>query len=103
LFSAGAVATYKNFLSDGTFLVDKHCSPGAIAIWTYYVDGKETWKGHAGIVINEVCTHEFDTIEGNTNSTGGREGIEVAQKARLLDFDARNGLVLRGFLHPIEP
>ena len=102
LFDAGAQKTYRNFLNDIDFVVDKHCVPGAVVIWSHYQNGVETWQGHAGIVINEVCQHEFDTIEGNTNSQGGREGIEVAQKKRLLNFDARSGLVLKGFIHPIS-
>lgn len=102
LFAAGAIKTYENFKSSRDFIADKHCVPGSIAIWQHYVEGKASWQGHAGIVISEICSHEFDTIEGNTNSGGGREGIEVAQKIRLLDFNSRNGLVLRGFIHPKE-
>lgn len=99
LFNAGALKTYDNFFNDKTFRVDKHCTPGSMVIWQYYVNGKPTWKGHAGIVISEISEHQFKTIEGNTNASGGREGIEVAEKIRLLNFEARTGLVLRGFIH----
>ena len=100
LFNAGAVKTYSNFLNDETFVCDKHWEVGAIVIWQLWENGKSTWMGHAGIV-SETLHGEFKTIEGNANSAGGREGIEVAEKNRLLDFTARSGLVLRGFIHPI--
>jgi hypothetical protein len=100
LFNAGAVTTFNNFLNDKTFQVNKICEPGCIVIWQYWHDGSVTWKGHAGIVIDRQ-NNEFNSIEGNTNANGGREGIEVAQRKRLLNFDVKNGLVLKGFIHPI--
>lgn len=101
LFSAGAVKTYNNFLKSYLFIADKHCSPGSVVIWQHWTNNKPTWMGHAGIVVSEVHEHEFRTIEGNGNSKGGREGLEVAEKRRLLNFDAKKGLVLRGFIHPM--
>lgn len=38
--------------------------------------------GHTGIVESFNATHIF-TIEGNTNDSGSREGIEVCKKTRL--------------------
>lgn len=39
--------------------------------------------GHTGIVV-EVDGDKIHTIEGNTNDTGSREGIEVARKIRFI-------------------
>jgi hypothetical protein len=100
LFSAGAIKTYNNFFQSGMFHINKHPEPGAIVIWQHWANNLPDWRGHAGIVISLTNDNQFMTIEGNTNSTGGREGIEVAEKIRRLNFDARNGLVLKGFIHP---
>jgi hypothetical protein len=45
-----------------------------------------------------VSSSGFMSIEGNTNSNGGREGIEVAEKARDYNFYDKNGLCLKGFI-----
>lgn len=99
LFSAGAVATYNNFNDSDLFLVNKTPAEGAVVIWQNYKDLKPTWMGHAGIVIN-YSGKNISTVEGNTNASGGREGIEVALKIRSLSFVKKNGLVLKGFIHP---
>lgn len=39
--------------------------------------------GHTGIV-EHVAGEYIDTIEGNTNDTGSREGYEVCRKRRLI-------------------
>lgn len=104
LFSAGAVKTYNNFKNSDMFEVNKTPEPGCVVIWQYYKDSKPHWSGHAGIVIKVYSddSDKFETIEGNTNSQGGREGIEVAKKIRTLDFEPKQrGLVLKGFIHPI--
>jgi len=103
LFSAGAVKTFNNFMNSELFKIGMKPEPGAIVIWQYYKNNKPHWSGHAGIVIDEPKQHEmsFLTIEGNTNSKGGREGIEVAKKIRTLNFEPkRQGLVLKGFIYP---
>lgn len=100
LFSAGAVKTYNNF-KGSRFIIDKNPKAGAVAIWQTWKDNQPYWTGHAGIVVGCYSGNEIITIEGNTNSKGGREGIEVAEKRRKLSFDATNGLVLKGFIHPI--
>jgi len=98
LFAAGAVLTYNNFKKAG-FCVNHKPEPGAIAIWQHWKNNEPHWTGHAGIVIDVLSSGEFKTVEGNTNSQGGREGIEVAEKIRKVTYDARNGLVLKGFIH----
>lgn len=38
--------------------------------------------GHTGIVVSVNADKSLNTIEGNTNDSGSREGIEVARKIR---------------------
>jgi len=103
LFSGGAVATYNNFFNSPNFICNDKPEPGAIVIWQYYKNSVPHWSGHAGIV-KEVFEKEFSTIEGNTNSEGGREGIEVSEKLRMIDFRKKQqGLVLKGFIKIKQP
>lgn len=78
--------------------------PGAIVIWKLVKGGKDKWQGHAGIVT-KVYDNYMETVEGNTNSGGSREGDVVAQKTRKYNFKVQNGLALEGFVYPkgIEP
>jgi hypothetical protein len=101
LFSAGAVNTWNNFRRSGIFVCDHQPERGSVVIWQNYKYGQAHWTGHAGIVcdIHDGGTI-ITTIEGNTNSHGGREGIEVARHERSVDFSAKEkGLVLKGFIH----
>ena len=103
LFSANAIRTYDNFLASGwrySLIPD----PGDLVIWGFYNKGNprkngEWFLGHIGVVTN-VTKLFFLTMEGNTNSKGGREGIEVAEKKRYYNFDNNNGLRLLGFVKP---
>lgn len=98
LFSAGAVATFNNFRRLGA--VSKEPVAGALVVWQTYKDSKPHWTGHIGIV-EKVEKKHIVTIEGNTNSKGGREGLEVARKERPIDFKIKAyGLVLKGFVNP---
>ena len=54
--------------------------PGTIMIQKEYT----SWHGHAGIVTASSNYDFFDTIEGNTNETGGREGDGVYRKKRTM-------------------
>lgn len=47
--------------------------------------------GHTGIVESVVGDH-INTIEGNTNDDGSREGYEVARRCRFIKS-------MKGFLH----
>lgn len=103
-FTANAVRTFENFENDqsGYFQVSKEPDIGAVVIWEKRVNGKPDktgiWtKGHAGIV-SEISEKGFKSIEGNTNSEGGREGIEVAEMQRIYNFEDQNGLCLKGFI-----
>ena len=107
-FSANAVKTYENFEADktGYFATDsKQALEGSVVIWEKRRDGhpvkKGIWTlGHAGIVL-EVHKDYFMAIEGNTNSNGGREGIEIAIKKRTFNNFHTDGLCLKGFITPL--
>lgn len=105
-FSANAVRTFENFEKDDTGLFQVHTtylpSPGDVVIWEKRRGGvpvkRDIWTlGHAGIIefVNELT---FTAIEGNTNASGGREGIEVARKVRPFNYDEKDGLILKGFI-----
>jgi len=99
LFSASAVQTFKNFQKGGGYVFNNLPRPGNIVIWQKYVDGKPQWQGHAGIVYKLNSSWEFQSIEGNSNSAGGREGVEVAiQPNRKVIKDVKNGLKILGFI-----
>ena len=104
LFSAGAVATYNNFRRSHIFEMSKIPTEGALIVWQSYKEKEGVirphWSGHIGIV-ESYYKDVIKTIEGNTNSSGGREGIEVAEKMRDLDFTVKKGLVLKGFVYPV--
>jgi hypothetical protein len=102
LFSGSCVQTRTNFIKKGTqyFTFTKTPELGSIVIFQTYSNGEPSWSGHMGIV-KEVQQERFLSYEGNTNSQGGREGIEFAVMKRQLSFDVpKKGtkLVLSGFL-----
>jgi hypothetical protein len=96
LFSAGAVATFKNF-SEANY--DCHANPkvGDLMIMQNYKAGVKQWTGHAGIVTKVNADGSFETIEGNTNGAGSREGDQVAVKVRKNVYRA-DGLNVLGFV-----
>ena len=99
LFSAGAVKTYNNFKTS-EFGIYNYPVVGAVVIWQNYRDGKPHWTGHAGIVVKIYSddSDKFESIEGNTNTSGGREGIEVGRQVRMINFEPKQkGLVLKGY------
>jgi len=98
LFSASAVQTYKNFTRGGGYMENNLPKEGNLVIWQMQKDGKPQWQGHAGIVYQLKSSWEFTSIEGNTNASGGREGIEVAIKERKVLKDVFNGLKILGFI-----
>lgn len=103
LFSKSATQTYKNFDNSDWKTQTPEGKPiltpqeGALVVWRM----GNTWTGHIGIVCKVVSPTEFETIEGNTDAAGGREGIEVAHRRRFVTrtFDA-NGFNLLGFILP---
>ncbi len=51
----------------------------------------EDWV-HTGLVLNS-CAESFDTIEGNTNDAGDREGYEVCRRVR--GYKNKDFIILR--------
>jgi len=100
LFSGSTVKTFENFHAKSRTRVGANI--GDVVIWQTYKDGYPRWTGHAGIVV-AVQGNQIVTVEGNTNSSGGREGIEVAMKIRSTNTKPDNGLRIMGFIIPEEP
>ncbi len=96
LLSGSTITTWNNFKNDtsGKFEASKIPHVGDIVIWSKV----GTSFGHTGIVA-KVGANEFESIEGNTNDKGGREGYIVAKKTREYDFDKTSGMKLLGFVH----
>lgn len=106
LFSANAVQTYNRLVNAGWTKTTKP-TPGDMVFWIKYKNGvpvklaPEYFAGHTGIV-SDVSDKNFKSIEGNTNSKGEREGIEVAEKTRTYNWTSNSGLRLLGFIQPKE-
>lgn len=99
LFAPSATATYGNFAGSGLFKTGSVPKVGALAVWRY---GWSGWKGHIGVVVGiNDANRTFDTIEGNTNAAGGREGLYTLKKTRRRDAPPTGtGLNLIGFVYP---
>ena len=97
LITPSAVATWNNFLA--LHLTSTNPEPGSLVVWRQGL----SWSGHIGIVTKVgLDKNLFQTVEGNTNAAGGREGEVVAIKERRLLFtNSKSGLNLMGFVHPI--
>lgn len=103
LFSGSATATFKNFDLDPNWETSTDTPRiGALAIWR---EGNG-WRGHlaAAVIAFDLKAGTFDSVEGNTNSAGGREGIEVAVKTghKIKKPYNAKGLNLVGFVWPRE-
>lgn len=100
LFSASAVITWRNFKNHSDFKCANFPEPGSVVIWQNFKESKRVWKGHAGIVIDRKG-YKVETVEGNTNYAGSREGDMVAKKIRRISYlPVKRGLVMLGFIHP---
>ncbi len=103
LFSAGAVKTLENFIKDQSGLFEFTKNPkqaGDLVIYKTYTNGKPSWTGHLAI-LKQINNLNLKTYEGNTNKSGGREGIEFAEMKRYVDYNIPNKgtkLVLQGFI-----
>lgn len=99
-FHGSVDKTMKNFLknSKGQVIFTKEPRRGDIAIFKKYKDGYETWMGHMAIYEKTDGENRIHTIDGNTNTEGGRNGFEVGKIRRDFSFTPKqNGLVLIGF------
>jgi len=96
--SGSSLQTWDNLKNDPSFIVSSIPKPGDMAIWRLYDNGQPTWNGHAG-VVKHLGFGNFTTIEGNSNPSGpSNEGYIVSEKTRPLDFVAKDGLRLLGFV-----
>jgi len=99
LFSGSATANYKNFDLAHGWEVGQTPKIGALSVWRH----GNGWQGHIGIVTGIGQNGAYNTIEGNTNDVGGREGYIVAKKTRHLNQPySATGLNLIGFVYPKE-
>jgi hypothetical protein len=98
-FSGSARRTLSKFAEAEGWETGTVPVPGAVAIWKLVKSGKDKWQGHAGIVTNVLDSY-METVEGNTNAGGSREGDVVAKKTRKYKFSVQNGLALEGFVYP---
>jgi thiol-disulfide isomerase/thioredoxin len=98
LIAGSALQTMRNFVKAEKIDLVAKPNVGAIAIYRTMKNGKAQTTGHVAVVI-EVGDVTFTTVEGNTNASGGREGIEVAKKYRSYKFYEPNGLQLMGFIN----
>lgn len=97
----GSALTSYEKLEDKGFLTGAIPKPNSIAVWRHYKNGRPVGRnGHIGIVVTGLQSDQrFETVEGNTNASGGREGDEVAKKLRSLNWLENNGLRLIGFVY----
>jgi len=91
------VQTYKNFFNAG-YLVGNVPREGHLVIWQTQKNGVPQATGHAGIVGKVTDNWIFESIEGNTNDGGGREGYVVAKRTRKHIKDVKDGLKVLGFV-----
>lgn len=96
LFSASATKTYQNFVDAG-YPYSKTPTEGALVIWQNMKFGKPQWTGHAGVVVKVIDNITFESVEGNTNDGGGREGYIVARRIRKV-LQVKEGLQVMGFI-----
>jgi len=96
LFTGGAVRTFRRFKKDPRYTVVDTPTKGGVLFWQTWKNGKPTSMGHAAICSRSSGTHMIHSIDGNTNSAGGREGVEVAPKSRRNNKGEKRGLIYLG-------
>lgn len=98
LFSPSTIRTFKNF-KDAAYPIGHVPVVNHMVIWQMMKNGGGLATGHAGIVSKVKSTWEFESIEGNSNSHGGREGFEVSlNQNRKVLANVVNGLKILGFV-----
>ena len=80
-FSCDDLARYASgeglFVHEAEVVAGKRIPPGSI----FLVRATPSDWPHTGTVV-EAASESFETIEGNTNDDGCREGYEVCQRTR---------------------
>jgi hypothetical protein len=97
-------ASSRRIIEKATKARNWHSEPkeGAVVVWATFRSGKRQTTGHIGVVTN-IDGMTYTTVEGNTTERGGRDGVIVAQRHRVLSKEAwktTNGLRLMGFCYP---
>lgn len=98
IFHGSAYQTWENFKAAPHFEMDIEPVRGAIAV----LKSRLSWKGHLYIVY-DIYDDYVVTIEGNSNSAGGREGIEVAKRRRPRHKRSFGTMKLLGYIYPLDP
>jgi hypothetical protein len=80
------------FRATGKAFISPNPKLGSIMIMKH----KDSDSGHAGIVVDEGQIRMFETIEGNTNEEGSREGDGVYRKVR--DIHGTKTMDILGFI-----
>jgi hypothetical protein len=95
--NGSATDTYHNYAASKEFHVQQTPVVGAVVIWK---EGNGP-SGHAGVVTRVIDEHTIETVEGNTNTNGSREGYIAAVKIRKIGQPFNpHGLNLVGFIVP---
>lgn len=68
-----------NFKNSKEFITGQIPKPGCLVFWVEYGDPAQ---GHVGVCTNVEDNVTFDSVEGNTNSDGSRNGFEVFEHVR---------------------
>ena len=97
-------ASSKKLIEKATKAKNWHSEPkeGAAVVWATFKGGKRQTTGHIGVVTSVDGT-VYKTVEGNTTDKGGRDGVIVAERTRVLSkesWQTSNGLRLMGFVYP---
>lgn len=112
LFSASATKTFQNFSQSNicdcysiedhssdkirSMILDGTIQAGSLVVWRY----GSSWKGHIAI-LEKYNRHDntIETIDGNSNDLGWREGVAVVKRKRPLIFsNFPNSLNIVGFI-----
>lgn len=99
LFSASAVQTFENFAKAG-YPVSMQPAIDTLVVWQSHKEGLPLRTGHVGVVcsVNEKDIGVFESVEGNTNDKGGREGYIVARRPHRVNPGVQTGLRILGFI-----
>lgn len=98
LFSANCVETFHNFKKAGFKVLSIDPLPGDICVMRSYRKGVAQLTGHMCIVEAIDVGNGFQTIDGNTNIAGSREGTTVMdRKQKSFKFNP-DGLTVLGFI-----
>ena len=99
LLNGGAQSTLENCKASGLFVINMIPAPGALII---FLEGKGP-EGHEAVGTSAAMNNIFQTVEGNTNTDGSRDGYEVAAKTHELGRPYNpKGLNIVAIIHPVE-